>query len=257
MFRPARLSRHFQAPAGRLLGGGDLDRDDIEAAGVSEHREQFRDIAHRVADRAGFPQDPRHFRRGIAARRRKAHGQSEQQRQLGRGALGASRLPPQQFDRRLQMPHRLHVRGSRRGALPGRRPEADGLVRGAALGQMMRHELGLPLLQLRKAVAQHGRNLPVQRLALALQQRFVSGVANERVLEQIFALRRHAQAFNQARTRQFAQSAGSTRRPANSQPRRGGRSRSAGQWSRRHWRFAAPGPAGRAAPRANRAGWPE
>ncbi len=104
------------------------------------------------------------------------------------------------------MPDRLDMRGARRGALPGRRPEGDRLERGAALGQMMRQQLGLPLLQLRKAFAQHGRDPPMQRLALAFQDRFIGGVANERMLEHVFAVWRQAMTFDKARLRQFQQS---------------------------------------------------
>src|SRR5665213_3644505 len=104
------------------------------------------------------------------------------------------------------MSDRLNMRGPGRGALPGSRPERDRLGGGAALCQVMRQQFGFLLLQLRKAFAQDRGDLPMQYLALTLQHRLIGGVSNERMLEQVFAVRRQAVTFDQARPGQIQQS---------------------------------------------------
>ena len=82
--------------------------------------------------------------------------------------------------------------GAAQRLVAGLAPPFDRGVGHARLREVMREHFRLGGGGVGEAVAQNLRDATMQDLAPALQQIFVSGVLNERVLEAIIALRRQA-----------------------------------------------------------------
>ena len=76
----------------------------------------------------------------------------------------------------------------------------------AAGAQMMRQKLGLTLHLVREALLQHRSDAGMQFLPLCTQQRTVSGILNECVLEQIRRMRSGAPAKQQTGVAELSQS---------------------------------------------------
>ena len=193
------------AAAGGVLGDRQIAGHDGEVANAAQHREQRRHIAHCVADASRFRQHFGNVGIGVAARRRSADREADQQRQFGDQPHSVGRVAAHQIECGLKVPHRLHMRGAGRGMLPRFRPKRNCLRQCAAFSEMVGDQRRFGLPGFGEPVLQFGCDLPVQGFPLPLQKRIVGGIPDQRVLEQVGAGGRHAPPFDQAGPREFAE----------------------------------------------------
>jgi hypothetical protein len=94
--------------------------------------------------------------------------------------------------RGVEVGERLDVCGALDRALGCSLPLNERLFVQTGLGVMVGEELGLVLRRLGKVLLQDARDLPMEEVPPALEQRVVCGVANEGVLEDVGRARRDA-----------------------------------------------------------------
>ena len=82
-------------------------------------------------------------------------------------------------------------------------PERNGGFGEARRGEVMGQHLGLGVLDVREALLDHPRDLAVQLLSSALEQRVVGRVLHQRVLEGVGGIGRRAAAERQPRLGQL------------------------------------------------------
>ena len=107
----------------------------------------------------------------------------EEQRQLLVAALGGVGQADHQLDALAQVSDRLAVLRALAGALAGGEPAGDGPLGVACLGPVVRDQLGRVARLLRELLLQRLRDLRVQLVPPAAQQRLVGDLLHQRVLE--------------------------------------------------------------------------
>ena len=107
---------------------------------------------------------------------------------------------------------------------PALLPERNGRFSQARSSEVMRQHLGLGVLDVREALLDHPRDLAVQLLSSALEQRVVGRVLHQGVLEGVGRLRRRAAAKRQPRLGEPLERVVELRSAASERPPRSARS---------------------------------
>src|SRR5438128_8701854 len=150
----------------------------------------MRRLADLLTERQGPPIGLLNFWSGIAL--------AGDQRRAKRGLqlqflLGTRRSVRQRLEHLQPLPEMtdgFHVRRALDGAMAGPLPVTHGPIGEPRLGEVIREYLGLRLDGLGKSLGQHLRDLLMILLSRASEQRLVSRVLDERVLERVRGLGR-------------------------------------------------------------------
>src|SRR6202000_1489223 len=93
------------------------------------------------------------------------------------------------LDSSAQVLHGLGIRRAIERLAASLEPVIHRSVMHTAFGEMVRHDLGLPLHEVAESVFEHLGNLPVQLLPAALEHALISRVPHQRVLERVGGVR--------------------------------------------------------------------
>src|SRR6516162_4747543 len=141
---------------------------------------------------AGMPEDFGNLGMHVALRLHQRHGQSDVKLELLPLAFARIRQIVEELQSSLQLCLRLdHCRASR-GLLTGFGPVDHCLFDRSGLSVVMREQTWLLICNFGKALVQHRSDARVKLTPLAVKERLMSSVLNERVLEDIDGVRRYA-----------------------------------------------------------------
>jgi len=126
---------------------------------------------------------PTHLGGGKALGGSQRHAQGDLQREFLLGASGSVGQRLQQLQALAEVTDRFHVRRSLDGSFPGVQPVRQGLFHETRLGVVMRQQLGLSVFGFGKALFQRPGDLLVILLPLALEQRLIGCILDQRMLK--------------------------------------------------------------------------